>query len=240
MFEGVDLEKELLDGNDVLSQELFLNQAKALLNEDARTDAQALSQIRESNGTLNELQIDRLDPSRVIHIDDIERLCVTYRLRFLDSKYFKGDIPQVALARVRRLQNDHQAELKGFKIIAPSGLFRLEDPNKDPMLLVPLTEDRFYLVHKWGNDMKWYRKLISYPVRDVYSMGLTVLAVSLLIALALPKAWLVQDPEQSAFSMRYFIFLYSAVAISAMCTFLGFQFAKNFSSALWDSRYFRY
>ena len=36
--------------------------------------------------------------------------------------------------------------------MAPSALFRLEKTD-DPLLFVPLGNNYYYLVHKWGNDL---------------------------------------------------------------------------------------
>lgn len=107
------------------------------------------------------------------------------------------------------------------------------------MLFVPVTADHWYLVHRWGNDMVWYRKLLCYPIRDVYAYIRSILAVSVLIAVAVPESWLHAPTAFSADVIRYFLFLYSFIAIAAMSAFLGFQFAKNFSANLWDSRFFR-
>ena len=41
----------------------------------------------------NDFDIDKLKSKNIYHISDIKKICIDYRLRFLNTKYFKGDIP---------------------------------------------------------------------------------------------------------------------------------------------------
>lgn len=40
-----------------------------------------------------------LDASKVFHLSDIKKLCIDYRLRFLDTKYFKAPFPEKAISK---------------------------------------------------------------------------------------------------------------------------------------------
>ena len=105
----------------------------------------------------NKFTFDLLDTDKIYHIDQIKEICIDYRLRFLDSKFFKGEIPQEGISRIKALEKAHNIEIKGFKIIAPSKLFRLEDKD-DPLLFAPIGNQYFYLIHRWGNDLHPLRK----------------------------------------------------------------------------------
>ena len=93
----------------------------------------------------NSFQLDLLESNKIYHLDDIRQTCINYRLRFLDSKYFKGEIPEEAVSIIRKLEKDHETEINGLKILAPSKLFKLEDKD-DPLLFAPIGNDYFYLI----------------------------------------------------------------------------------------------
>ncbi len=88
----------------------------------------------------NWFNFDLLESENIYHIEHIKQICIDYRLRFLDSKYFKGDIPPEAISKIKQLEKQHNSELTGFKIVAPSKLFKLKDKD-DPLLFVPLGND---------------------------------------------------------------------------------------------------
>ncbi len=108
-----------------------------------------------------------LPSDRIYSESDIKSLCTNYRLRFLPTKYFKSSFPPEAMRAIKETEKIADIEIKNFMIIAPSGLFKLEDANKDPLLFVPLSNNRYYLIHKWGNDMAWHRKLRAWPFKSL-------------------------------------------------------------------------
>ena len=76
-----------------------------------------------------------MDSNKIFHEKTIEKICVDYRLRFLDTNYFKGEYPDDLNHIVSDIENDHNTVLKNYKIIAPSKLFKLRSPD-DPLLFV--------------------------------------------------------------------------------------------------------
>lgn len=117
-----------------------------------------------NNSYVNTLTFDALDLDKIFHIDSIKKLCINYRLRFLDTHLFKGEYPKELYSIIPNLENDHKIQLKDFKIMAPSKLFRLKT-KEDPLLFVPIGNGYYYLVHKWGDDLKSYRKILVWPDR---------------------------------------------------------------------------
>ena len=96
-----------------------------------------------SKGVQNNFDFDLLETDKIYHIDQIKQICIDYRLRFLDSKYFKGEIPAAGISKIKALEKSHKIDIEGFKIIAPSKLFRLEDKD-DPLLFAPIGNNYFY------------------------------------------------------------------------------------------------
>ncbi len=182
----------------------------------------------------NAFNFDQLSTDRIYHLDQIKKICIDYRLRFLDSKYFKGKLPALAISAIKQLEKKHQTELKGFKIIAPSKLFKLENAD-DPLLFVPMGNDYFYLVHKWGNDLHPLRKIMMWSFKSFENLLFLTFLVSLLFTFMVPDGLFTKDSNTSAFIMIFF-FMFKSVA--AVVLFYGFALGKNFNPAIWNSKYF--
>ena len=73
--------------------------------------------------SINNFDFDKLETQRIFHLNQIRKVCIDYRLRFLDLKYFKGNIPKEGIDKITQLEKEHQTSLEGFKIMAPSVLF---------------------------------------------------------------------------------------------------------------------
>ena len=193
---------------------------------------QALLGVNNYQST-NVFDIDTLDFSRVYHLETIKRVCIDYRLRFLDLKYFKGALPEAAYDQIDTIEKQHRTNLSDFKIMAPSILFRLARTD-DPLLFVPMGNNHFYLIHKWGNDLSPYRKAMVWPFKSVWTLLLTLLAVSYALTLITPMGLFTKTPDSSTFWMLYF-FMFKALA--SIVLFVGFALGKNFNPAIWNNKY---
>ena len=82
-----------------------LQQVYDILNahQDNQERIQGNLQKRKKVG-INNFVFDLLETDKIYHIDQIKKICIDYRLRFLSSKYFKGDIPQEAYATISALE----------------------------------------------------------------------------------------------------------------------------------------
>jgi hypothetical protein len=183
--------------------------------------------------TQNSFDFDQLESHRIYHLDQIREVCIDYRLRFLDIKYFKNDLPESAHQAINKIETDHGTVLADFKVLAPSVLFRLERKD-DPLLFVPLGNNYYYLVHKWGNDLHPLRKLLMWPFKNIWNLLLTILAVSFVATEITPMDLFTKTPDQASYWMLYF-FIFKAIA--SIVLFYGFALGKNFNPAIWNSKY---
>ena len=92
---------------------------------------------KKNDGSVNILDFDKMDSNNIFHSSTIKKICVKYRLRFLDSELFKGEYPQNITKIIRGLENKHNTKLKNFMIMAPSKLFKIKSPD-DPILFAPI------------------------------------------------------------------------------------------------------
>lgn len=192
-----------------------------------------MDQITTNADSINVFDFDQLETRKIFHLSQIKKVCIDYRLRFLDIKYFKGNLPKEAIEKITQLEKDHQTTLDGFKIMAPSVLFRLKKTD-DPLLFVPLGNNYFYLIHKWGNDMSFFRKTWAWPFKNIWNLLITILVVSFFATLITPYQIFTKNPSASTFWMLYF-FMFKAIA--SIVLFYGFALGKNFNPAIWNNRY---
>ena len=183
--------------------------------------------------SLNAFDFDLLATDKIYHLDQIKKVSIDYRLRFLDLKYFKNKLPQEALDTIQSLESAHDTQLGSFKIMAPSALFRLEKTD-DPLLFVPLGKDYYYLVHKWGNDLHPLRKVLMWPFKNIWNLMLAVFAFSWILTELTPMGLFTRTPDSSSYWMLLF-FMFKAVA--SVVLYFGFALGKNFNPAIWNNRY---
>ncbi len=183
--------------------------------------------------SLNAFDFDLLATDKIYHLDQIKKVSIDYRLRFLDLKYFKNKLPQEALDTIQALESAHDTQLGSFKIMAPSALFRLEKTD-DPLLFVPLGKDYYYLVHKWGNDLHPLRKVLMWPFKNIWNLMLAVFAFSWILTELTPMGLFTRTPDSSSYLMLLF-FMFKAVA--SVVLYFGFALGKNFNPAIWNNRY---
>ena len=183
--------------------------------------------------TSNNFDFDQLESDRIFHLDQIKKVCIDYRLRFLDLKYFKGDIPEEGIEKISQLEKDHKTIIDSFMVMAPSMLFRLKKTD-DPLLFVPLGNNYFYLIYKWGNDLSFFRKLWAWPFKTIWNLLIAILFVSFFATILTPYQIFTKTPTPSTFWMLYF-FMFKAIA--SIVLFYGFALGKNFNPAIWNNRY---
>ncbi len=182
---------------------------------------------------INNFDFNKLSKARIYHIDHIKKVSIDYRLRFLDIKYFKNKLPIEATNIIKKLEKNHKTKLSEFKIMAPSVLFRLEKKD-DPLLFVPIGNDYYYLVHKWGNDLHPFRKALMWPFKNIWNLLLTVLVLSWFLTELTPLSLFTKNQNDSSYWMLLF-FMFKAIA--SIVLYFGFALGKNFNPAIWDNRY---
>ena len=217
------------------SESLILESVKSILKNDDNYDEKIIKTLNSGKSSNdNSFEFDLLETKNIYHIDQIKKICIDYRLRFLDTKYFKGQLPYEAVSKIKALEKSHKTELTGFKIVAPSKLFKLENAD-DPLLFAPIGNGYYYLVHKWGNDLNPFRRLLMWPYKSFGNLIFTTLLVSLLATGLVPDG-LFSDKMTSSQTGMIFFFMFKSIA--AIVLYYGFAAGKNFNTAIWDSKYF--
>ncbi len=235
-FPRTNIEHQLLKvRNKKISEEKILKEVHQLLAASSKKDQLIMEEIEQGREIKqNDLNPDLLETNRIFHLDDIHKICVDYRLRFLNSKFFKAKIPYEALMEIKAIEKSHDTTLRGFKIVAPSKMFKLENAD-DPLLFAPIGNDYFYLVHKWGNDLHPFRKMIMWPFKTLENFIVLLLAISILTASLVPDGLFTQQQTTTEFFMIFF-FIFKWFA--GLSIFYGFKMGKNFSTDIWNSKFY--
>src|SRR5690606_36180658 len=110
--EKLDREKQKDSTPDHILKEVY----EILLQADASEERIAENMAGKTGSAGNPFDFELLEGSRIYHVKHIRHIAINYRLRFLDSRYFKGKIPPEALAKIKGLEEQHRIEIKGFKV----------------------------------------------------------------------------------------------------------------------------
>lgn len=236
MLKSIDLQKKLIkERENNIKTHKIIDWVESIFNEISTPNKSVLERLSASpiNRNVNTFNIDEVDTNAIFHISHIEKICVNYRLRFLDTKYFKGSYPDVVIDKIKTLENKHNTVLDGFKIIAPSKLFRL-DKADDPLLFAPMGNDYYYLIHKWGTDLHPLRRLKYWGVKNVENLGISIFAFSFLLTILTKN---IIYGGNTHFGHLFMLFLFYVKGVLGMLLIVGASSGKNFSEYSWLSKY---
>lgn len=229
----VNLFEELLSerNKEISSDELKSIIKKIWSNHDSKKDQIRISLNKKNDHKNNQLKFDKMESKNIFHKDTIKKICVRYRLRFLDSNLFKGEYPKNITRIITDLESKHDTSLSNFKIMAPSKLFKIKSPD-DPILFVPIGNDYFYLVHKWGKEFNKLRKLMVLPFKNIDNLTIFSILVSIFFALV---GKLVMPSLTS--SEVFILFLFLVKGFIFIFFYMFFLTRRNFSESNWNSKY---
>lgn len=236
MFQNTDIERQLYKIRERrIDEKSVMAEVTSIFAENEVKRRNILETLTEPNGAItHSFNFDQLETSQIFHVDDIKKLCVIYRLRFLDSHFFKGNFPEEAVSKIRQLEIDHNTSLSNFKIVAPSKLLKLENAD-DPLLFSPMGNDYYYLIHKWGTDLHPLRKILMWPYKSFENLIITILLVSAICTAITPMQIFTKHVSMQEYLLMY-LFMFKAIA--GVVLFYGFAKGKNFNDAIWDSKYY--
>lgn len=239
LIQRKDLQEELkyLRGKN-MREDSILAEVTAIFKAEEEKERDILERLQRSEGAgalpVQRFDIDLLDSDRIFHLSQIRRICIEYRLRYLPSAHYRGELPREALSEIKRLERMHGTSLQDFRILGPAEFFRLENAD-DPMLFTPLGNDFFYLIHKWGRDIHPLRKTLMWPLRSLENIVIFSFIISFLLSFGIRELFFSTYREDSQFLI---IFLYCFKAVVGLTFFYGISLGKNVSSANWNSKFF--
>lgn len=235
LVNSVNLEKELLSKRKKFKSEAaIIAEVKSIFEQNDNDRNLIIDKLQQESSTkTNQLQFDLLETDKIFHLEQIQKICIDYRLRFLESDIFKNEIPEEAISKIRMIEKAHNTSLEGFKIIAPSKSFHLLNYD-DPLLFVPMGNDYYYLIHKWGTEMNPLRKLMVLPIKNLGTFTVTSILLSLVVALLVPE----NNLSKSVPLASVIVFLFAFKSIFAVFGYYFFMMGKNFNEEIWERKYY--
>lgn len=234
MLGSINLQKELvknrtkeLNGQHVL--DWVNNHLKQVDYQHDRIES--ILKNADAGKKINSFDMERLDSQNIFHISQIKSICIQYRLKFLDTSFFKGDYPKETISKINELERSHKLQIKGYKIIAPSILFKLNKAD-DPLLFAPLGNDLYYLIDQWGNDINAFRKITYWPVRTFDNFAFTLLITSIVLTGLFHRLFF---GEEGTVAQFFIVFLFFLKGVIGMALFYGIAIGKNFTEFSWSS-----
>lgn len=235
MLKEVNLQEKLLkERAKSLKKDEVLVWAQQIFKDLEQARSKTLQKLETSNKEVqNNFNFNKVDADNIFHIDQIKKICIDYRLRFLDTQFFKGDYPEEVISKIHELEKAHNTQLNGFKIIAPSKLFVLKKAD-DPLLFAPMGNGYYYLVHKWGNDLHPLRKYKVWSFKNVGNLAVLLLTLSFLISFSI-KDFVFNQQASGVYALVLFLFIFKfGVGFTLL---YGISSGKNFNEYIWQSQY---
>src|SRR6218665_3621882 len=168
MFRPTDIQQQLAKCRNKSrdSGDNLVLEARRILQKDLFAEENILANLKQYNQAVELLDEESLDEERIFSLADVKKVCVCNRLKFLESKAYKPEIPYEAVLRIRSLNSRFSKSIREFKIIAAPRAFAKPDAPQEAMLFAKTNYENYYLVHLWGKPLPWYRRLQFWPMRN--------------------------------------------------------------------------
>lgn len=234
MFGRINLEKELRNKGG-FTEHVLPNLNELYCNDRRRTLSISYRLLSEEGYIANFCDYDM---NNIFTLSEIKDLCIRYNLRFLDSSLFKGEVPIDAINKIKYIEDTTDQSLTKFSIMAPAKRFNLEDENSDPLLFADLGNSQFLFIHKWGNDLKWYNQLLSFPTQSYMHLAGTMVFFTLVLSLLVPNSWLstIEVPYFNFFRVLFFFWV--SILSMGVTAFVWMSFRRNVATDVWDQKTF--
>jgi hypothetical protein len=237
-MKGVSLDIELRKKKNKTSkrEDQVISEVYRILNRDLFHEKNILDNLKLYNKSFELIDEEDVGNSDIFHTKTIKEIAIQYRLKFIDSQHYKKEIPYEAILKIKHLNSIYKKDLKNFKILAPPSDFHKNKPDSSLLLFAPTYHGNYHLIHKWGNELKWYRKISSWPMRKFETLFITVAIISLIIAVSMPTR-LIWLPEKADYWGAYRVgaFLHILIFNMGVTAYITFTFGRNFSSSNWNN-----
>ena len=194
----VSIDKELEKASQEKKEKFNLdpiNEVKLLLAGESSEDARILrglsknsqfNRIEKVRGEQIELEnFENEYEGKVYTIDQIEKLCVDYRLRFLQSRHYTGSYDVEVASKIKEFAKSTNSPIdewsleRRFYMMAPAEMFTLRDEKyiskaelrrqADPAIFYQIDEKHYRLIHKWGADFTILRLIEGFRWKSWWS-----------------------------------------------------------------------
>jgi len=238
MLNGYDIQEELVRYRNRTRQpdDFIIDEVERILAESTLKEQDILNNLKSYNAQQALLSEEGADEERIFKEKEIKALCVNLRLKFLESHHYKSDVPYEAILRIKHLNDTQKLELREFRILAPAEGFGKGAPGCNCLLFTPTRQGNYYLVHSWGEKLKWYQKIKSFPMRSFENLLLCLVLLALTVTMSLPTFLITLDKTATYWcGYRIATFFHLLIFFSGFTAYMLVAFNKNFSGSVWKN-----
>ena len=231
-----------------------VKEVRHLLQNAESEDARILRNLSE-NSELNRveritktaLEIERLESKYtgdIFTLEQIEKLAIDYRLRFLNSRYFTGKFDVEVAAKIKEFGRENNISLNeyhlknNFFILGPKEIFDLknekyiEPKQLDPVLFYKLDDNHYRMIHKWGSDFTILRYLEGFKWKNIgnyfwFTLFATFPIISFIVGLLIPLSFV-------TFTIGYVLSIFFFILIPSLIYNIFFKIGPKTDSD-WDT-----
>jgi hypothetical protein len=237
MFKGFNIHSELLKQKMELSEpdDFVIEAVNDILAKSLFEEKTILNNLKSYNKSFEMLNQYDLDKSLLFKTDELREFCIKFRLKFLESQFYKFDVPYEAILKIKFLNQTHGKNLEGFKIMGVAESFKKKLPHSNFALFAPTTMGNYYLVHQWGEDLSWSKKIMAFPLRNFERLAVTVICAVFLITISLPTIVVTSVPNTDHWCReRIAVFFHLLIFFGGVSAYILVGFNKRFSGTIWD------
>src|SRR5689334_22985554 len=118
MFDGVNIAEQLgrLKRKNRKEGDELISEANRILQKDLFEEKKILENLKQYRFQEEVLNEEELEEDQVFNPEEIKRIAVLYRLKFLDSGLFRSEIPYEAILKIKGMEGRFNKKLRHFKI----------------------------------------------------------------------------------------------------------------------------
>ncbi len=183
------------------------------------------------------LDDEEIESDHIFTIEEIEKICVLYRMHFVDAVYFKGHIPTVVEIKLEYLNDTYKKKIGGLKILSYRNNFIKYNANEDfGVMFAPTLNGHYYLVHHWGKPVSKMRKYQYWPLRTFETLAISIILFTLFVDLILPTHLITLDRTAAYWSgYRLGVFFHLLIFFGGLTMFVVVGFFRNVSKNIWHT-----
>ncbi|MBA3663404.1 MAG: hypothetical protein H0W61_04245 [Bacteroidetes bacterium] len=218
------------------AEDNLIDQVGQILHDNTFNKKNVLENLKNYNASFTVINEDEVDKDLIFSISEIKKVAISYRLRFIDTVFYKHELPYECVLKIDYLNSTYKKEVQGLKVLS-TGKFLKNKNSTDPALLFsPTNLGNYYLLHDWGKPLKWSRAISNWPLRNIETLFLTLIITTLIITLCLPTYLITLDRKATYWcAYRIGVFFHLFIFNMGVTAYITFAFSKNLSTGIWNS-----
>jgi hypothetical protein len=234
---------EEFDPNELLNEKSIerdlLDEVQHVLQFSEKRDLEILQLfgLGSSVASIKNARFERSFENHYFNLDQIKRLSVNFRLRFVPIKYYSGEIPFELIFAIKKFEHAHSDEDISYFILAPIKFFLNSDKFSTPYIFASTGDGQYELICKWGDKIPFYIPIIRYPYRNFKCMIISAIIFGCFVALIFSLAgYLNYDSVFKSILMKVPIIVLASGMFSTFALCFGLVTRTDFSNENWNAR----